>query len=104
MPGFSASKLREKQELCRLLSSQAATKSSKRNLLERSVGRLMRGDVAVIDLPRSHFQNHEKIKNSERRRRGDEEVAGDDGLRVIAHEGHPALGREPATGPRSSGM
>ena len=53
------------------------------------------GHVAVNDATRSHFQDHENIKNSERGRHGDEEIASDNALRIVPHEGHPTLRRKP---------
>src|SRR5215831_15885780 len=62
-------------------------------LLERPLSRRMSRDVKVKDAPRSDFHDDERIDQLECRGHDDEEIAGDDGFGVIAHERHPALGR-----------
>src|SRR5262245_28033119 len=62
-------------------------------LLKRPRGRRMLSDVKVKDAPRIEFHDHEHVDQPERCCHNDKEVGGDDGLRVIAHESHPALGR-----------
>src|SRR5215471_12639973 len=62
-------------------------------LLKRPLGRRMLSDVKVKDTPRVEFHDHEHVDQPESCCHNDKEVGGDDGLRVIAHESHPALGR-----------
>src|SRR5215813_11686751 len=62
-------------------------------LLKRPLGCRMLSDVKVKDAPRIEFHDHEYVDQPERCCHNDKEVYGDDGLRVIAHESHPALGR-----------
>ena len=62
-------------------------------LLKRPLGRRMLSDVKVKDAPGVEFHDHEHVDQPERCCHNDKEVGGDDGLRVIAHESHPALGR-----------
>ena len=50
----------------------------------------MRGDVAMDQAAAAVLDDHEYIQHAERRCDRDEEIAGDDSLRVQAQEGRPA--------------
>lgn len=72
-------------------------------LLERPVRGGMGGDVEVIDSAPAYFHDHEDVEDPKARRHGDEEIAGEKGLRMIANKGRPTLRREARSGPGSSG-
>lgn len=53
----------------------------------------MSGDVRVNNPARSNLHDNERINQLEFRRHDNEEVAGNHGVGMIAHERHPTLGR-----------
>src|SRR5215471_17036915 len=52
-------------------------------------------DVEVSDAACPYFHHHEDVEDPESCADGDKEIAGQDGLGMIAHEGHPTLRRGP---------
>jgi len=64
-------------------------------LLQRPGCRWMRGDVAMHDAPCPDLHQEEHIESSEPSGCHDQEIAGDDGLGVIADERPPVLRRGP---------
>jgi hypothetical protein len=62
----------------------------------------MRRDIVVHDSACSDFHDQEKVEDAKRGRHDNEEIAGHDGLGVVADEGHPTLlwvRRAPWSGP-----
>ena len=64
-------------------------------LLQGPDRRWMRGDVAMHDAPCSDLHQEEHIKSSKPSGHHDQEIAGDDGLGVIADKRPPVLRRGP---------
>ena len=60
-------------------------------LLQSPIGSWMSGDIEVKNTSSCDFNNDEDIDQLKGCRDNDEEVTGDDGIRMVAHEGHPAL-------------
>src|SRR5213594_3656199 len=67
-------------------------------LLERPVRGGMSGDVEVSDPARSHFHDHENVQHPKAGCHGDEEIAGQNALGMVADKRHPTLGRGAALG------
>src|SRR5215469_11351091 len=64
-------------------------------LLQGPGRRWMCGDVAMHDAPCSNLHQEEHIESSEPGGHYDQEIAGDDGLGVIANKRPPVLRRSP---------
>ena len=60
-------------------------------LLDRPLGGRMGSDVPVRDPARTDLQHDEDVQDSEAAGHRNEEVAGEDGVRVISDEGRPPL-------------
>ena len=60
-------------------------------LLDGLFGRRMASHVAVQNSPRSDLHRHKYIQDLERSGDRNEEIAGHDGLGMVANEGAPAL-------------
>ena len=60
-------------------------------LLARPARTRVRCDVAVNQSPRLMLDDYEHVQETKRARYGNEEVAGDDGLRMVLEERRPAL-------------
>ena len=63
------------------------------DLLKRPIRGGMSGNVEVSDPACSHFHNYEDIENPKMSRHGDEEIAGQNALGMIADKRHPTLRR-----------
>ena len=61
-------------------------------LLERPRGRGVHGHIGMEDSTSRMFHDDEDIQEAKGRRDDDTEIAGNDGLGVIAHKGPPPLG------------
>lgn len=64
-------------------------------LLLGPVCRGMRGGIEVGNPASSHLHRYKHIENAKASRHDDKEIAGQDRLDMIPHEGHPALRRNP---------
>ena len=62
-------------------------------LLERPFRSRVSSDIKVKDAPSFDFHDDENVDQLERCRYNNEEVSGNDGFGVIAHERHPSLTR-----------
>ena len=60
-------------------------------LLHSPFGGWVRGEIAVPDAPRPDFHEKENIQGSEPSGHHDQEIAGHDGLRVVADKRRPVL-------------
>src|SRR5271167_1703574 len=58
----------------------------------------MSGDVEVSDPASAHFHDHEDVQHPKSGRHGDEEIASQNALGMVADKGHPTLRRRAATG------
>jgi len=61
-------------------------------LLQRPLGRGMRGPVEMSDPTSIHLHDDENVEQLKTRRDAHEEIAGENGLSMIPNEGPPALG------------
>ena len=60
-------------------------------LLNCPLSRRMRGDVEMENSPRRDLHRNKDVQDPEGRRHRDEEITGDDGLRMILNKRTPAL-------------
>jgi len=58
----------------------------------------MGGDIEMSDSACTHFHDHEDIQDTEAGRDSGEELAGQNGLCMVANEGRPTLRRRAASG------
>lgn len=69
-------------------------------LLGGPLRRGMRGHIRVKNPPRTDLHCNEDVQDAERSGHGNEEVAGNNGIRMIPHKVGPALVRGAAARPK----